>query len=199
MSETRASIAALALMKIGATDVYATPNGNPASRSIDRAWDAVRRAVLRGNGKHQPKWNFALRYVEATARVVTEETPLPFGWTAGFAMPADFVRLAELVDCDGADRWMFAGGELLTRGAGPARFWYVADADDVATWDASFVQTFAARLAFEIADAIAGDTGRRKDCWAEFEAGLAAAAKVDAVENPPVESIEDDWIEARYR
>ena len=48
-----------------------------------------------------------------------------------------------------------------------------------------------------IADVVTADPGRRRDCWQEFEAGLAAASKVDAVENPPQEAAEDDWIMAR--
>ena len=55
------------------------------------------------------------------------------------------------------------------------------------------------KLGFQVADRVTGDRGRKQDCWAEYEANISAATRVDAMENPPEELEESDWVLARYQ
>ncbi len=195
------SVANLALQKMGAADrIVARDQDSHAARTLAEAWDDVRKAAIRG-GKKAPRWNCFERYAETPARAITPLKPLPYGWSAAYPMPDGALRLAEIVYPAGAaeGRWKFADNEVLLKDGGPLKAWWLFDNDEPATWDSLFVETFAALLAYQCADSITGDRGRKQDCWAEYQANLAAAAKVDATENPPVEPVEDDWIMARYR
>lgn len=195
------TIANLALSKIGAEDTISDPDqDSTAARAIRVAWDSVRKAMIRG-GELAPRWNFAMKYFQTPARNPTDADPVPFGWTAAFPKPDGALRLVEILDppCSAAGSWLFAGNEVLLNETGPLKAWWLIDVENPVLWDALFIDTFAARLAFQIADKIAGDTGRKFACRDEYEKNLKAAAKVDAVENPPIDQDESDWITCRYQ
>jgi len=194
----RLSVANLALVKMGASDTIVAPDQDShAARTIASVWDDVRRACIRG-GRKAPRWNFAEEYAETPARAISAGKPLPFGWSGAFPAPDGALRLAEIVDpVTSDDGWKFASGEVLLRGSGPLRAWWLFDVPEVALWDALFVQCFAARLAYETVDRIAADLARKSALWNEYEANLSAATKVDARENPPVEPEESSWVAAR--
>lgn len=195
------SVANLALQKMGAEDtIVARDQDSHAARTIAAVWDDVRKAAIRG-GKKAPRWNCFEGYAEPPARVASLTNPIPFGWQSAHPLPDGALRLSEIVyPCAAAEgRWKLANGEILLKDGGPLKAWFLFDRAEPALWDALFVETFAALLAYQCADRITGDRGRKQDCWAEYEANLAAAAKVDATENPPIEPVEDDWIMARFR
>lgn len=193
-------VANLTLQKIGAEDVSVEPGQDShATRTLFAVWDMIRAACIRGHGKHQPKWNFALRSTAIAARPITAANPLPYGWSAAFPRPDACVRLiGPDQDAHGKQRWKVVGDEILTDFNGPLYLWYLVDVPETAKWDALFVETFAARLGFQVADRLTGDLSRKEQCWREFEANLASAAGVDAREDPPVEHEESDWVLARF-
>lgn len=199
----RVTISNLALQKIGADDQLVDPDDDSdAARSIKVVWDEVRKRCLRG-GKHAPKWNFAKTYAELGALAASQAT-VPYGWSSLYKLPAKFVRMIEIIDPSIAiDDYQIIGIDaigdcVLTRTTGPLRLWYIRDVEEPALWDDLFVDTFAARLAYQVCDRVTGDRGRKKDCDEEFRANLIDAAGVDAMENPPVETEESDWVLARY-
>lgn len=194
------SVSNLALQKIGADDRIVDPDEDrDAARSIRAVWDDVRQACIRGGAK-VPKWNFASTYFQVPALAPSSFT-VPFGWTSGYAMPEGFLRLIEIVDPAAAidDYRLIADEIVITKTTGPLRGWFLKDIVEPEKWDALFVETFAARLGFQVADRVTGDRGRKQDCWAEYEANISAATRVDAMENPPEELEESDWVLARYQ
>jgi len=195
----RVAIANLALTKMGASDTIVAPDQDShAARTIAAVWDTVRRACIRG-GRRAPHWNFALSYAETPARAASPARPLPPGWGAAFPQPDGSLRLAEIVGpAVTDDGWRIAGQDVLLRDAGPLKAWWLFDVPEPSLWDELFVQTFAARLAYETVDRIAGDLARKNALWQEYEADLSAATKVDARENPPVVPEESGWISARF-
>jgi len=190
----------LALTKMGASERLIAPDQQGfAPEKLLEVWDDVRRSCLRG-GKRAPRWNFAEQYRETAARVPSTANPLPWGWTGAYPIPPEALRLAEIVypEAASAGEWRMAGGEILLKRDGPLRAWWTFDCPDVGRWDALFVQTFAARLAFETCDQITGLRDRKEDLFREWTDNLASAARVDSIENPPVETEESSWISARY-
>lgn len=185
------SAANAALSLLGEDDQLRDPNEDShAARSVRAVWDIVRKAVLRDH-----PWNFAIKRIDLAAvpNVVT------YPRQSAFRRPDGFLRLLEVLDPACArDRFNNEGAYILADTAGPLWIRYVGDVPDPGNWDDLFVAAFAARLAFQIADRITGDRGRKADAWSTYEAALASAKGVDAKEDPPVVPEESDWVTARY-
>jgi hypothetical protein len=187
------TVANSALSLIGEDDQIRAPDQDShAARTIRAAWDVVREAVIRGH-----PWNFAILRAELAAKA---DPGTIYPWQSFFPLPDGCVRFIEVLDPACArDTFSNENGGILANTAGPLYIRYVADVTEVGRWDALFVAAFAGRLAFQIADRITGDRGRKADAWNAYRAAIVEAFGVDAKENPPVEPVEDEWVEARYR
>lgn len=185
------TIANLALSLLGEDDQLRDPDqDSPAARSIRAVWDQTRRSVLR-----EHPWNFALAR-QALSAVEGVET---YPWESAFALPFDCLRLMEVVDPAACrDTYSVESGRILADTAEALRILYLRDVPETGQWEDLFVSAFAARLAFQVADRIAGGRGRKDDAWRTYRAALSSAKGVDAKENPPVVPDESDWINARY-
>lgn len=186
------TIANLALSLCGEDDQIRDPDQDShAARSVRAVWAEVRRDVIRDH-----PWNFAM----TRAGLAAVDGVVTYPWDAAFPLPEDCLRFLEVLDPAGCrDTFANEGGRILADTAGPLYIRYVRDVEETGLWDALFVSAFAARLAFQIADRITGDRGRKSDAWGAYRAALAKAKGVDAKENPPVEGVESSWIEARYQ
>lgn len=190
------TVANLALSKLGEDDQLRDPDQDShAARSVRAVWDPMRRAVFR-----KGKFNCSMTRAELAAQAPASlgyRSPYPFA--NRFPVPADFLRLVEVLDpADVRESYKFERKAILADTAGPVFIRYVADIVEVGDWDDLFVQAFAARLAFQIADRITGDRGRKADCWAEYKAAIGDAAGVDAKEDPPEEAYDSSWVTARF-
>jgi hypothetical protein len=182
------TIANLAASKLGEDDQLASPDDDThLSRSVRAVWDLQRRATLRDH-----PWNFAVKRGEQAASADLVATPYRYG----FPLPADCVRLLDVAGWS-RDQYQIEGRAVLANGAGPIAIRYIADVAEPALWDDSFVEAFACRLAYQIADRITGDRGRKADAWTAYRAALADAKRVDARENPGVRWEATDWELAR--
>lgn len=183
------TIANLAASSFGEDDQLRSPDDDThLSRSVRAVWDVQRRAALRDHS-----WNFAMRRAELPAQALA--TP-PIGWAFSYKLPADCVRLIEVFGWS-RSTYQIEGGAVLADAQGPLRIRYIADLIEPALWDDLFVQAFANRLAFAIADRITGDRGRKNDAWQAYQAALAEAKRVDARENPQVAWEPSGWERAR--
>lgn len=194
-------IANLALQKLGGDDQITAIDDvdSHAARTLKAAWAMVRQATIRGAGRHLPKWNFALRQAQLAARAIGMGAPLPYGWAAAFPFPDQCLRICDVLDARGATpNWKLVGRDICADSVGPLNIWFLIDVADTTQWDALFVETFAARLAYQVGDRLTGDRQRKADCYNEFMANLASAAAVDAREDPPIDFEEDDWVTARW-
>jgi hypothetical protein len=98
---------------------------------------------------------------------------------------------------DVVETYRFERKAVLANSDGPVWIRYVADITATGDWDDAFVQAFAARLAFQIADRITGDRGRKADAFAEWKKAIKDAAGVDAKEDPPEDAYDSSWVTAR--
>lgn len=188
----RVSVSNLVLSKLGDEDQLTDPDDNrKPARAIRAVWDMVRDMMLRAH-----PWNFAMR--QAT---LTSSDPAPeFTFTHGFQLPSDFLRL----DTTAIEPWsvredyQIEGRRLLANTPGPVKIRYVARIEEVGDWDPLFVEAFACRLAYQIADRLTGDLQRQQQAWRAYQLAMGEAKGVDGRENPPEAPIDSSWVTARY-
>lgn len=189
------SVANLALDKLGEGEIRAPSDDSNAARAIAAVWDQVRRATIRAG-----KFNFAMTRAELAAQASSSPGySNPYPYENRFPVPADCLRLVEVIGPESVRRtYRFERRAILADTAGPVFIRYAADVEEMADWDALFVEAFAARLAFQVADRLTGDRGRKADAWNDFRAAIRLAGGADAKEDPPTEHDESSWVEARF-
>ena len=158
------------------------------ARSLRAVWDLNRRAALR-----EGSWNFA---TEAHRLPALSAVP-PFGYDYQFQLPADCLRVLEVANNPGYDAYRTQNGRILCSAGAPLDVVCLIDRPEPGTWDALFVQAFAYKLALAVGRKIAGSAFDRAGVERDYRDALAASKRVDAMENPPIEREESDWVTAR--
>ncbi len=182
-------VANMAAIKIGTEARITAPDDDrPVARVLAAAWDIQRRAAIRDGS-----WNFAM----ARAALPALADAPTFGWSAAFALPADFVRLIELGPERSRDAYQIEGRQILAATSGPLELRYLRDVTEAGLWDDDFAEAFACRLAWKCGKRIAGSNYSEDAGWQEYQAAIAGAKRVDALENPPIDQEESSWILAR--
>ena len=184
-------IANLAGAKIGTEARVTSPDDDRTfPRAVKAVWDLERRATIRDGS-----WNFATRRFELAAQVLAGGVPYP--WSGSFPLPADFLRLIEVLNLSSRADYQIEGKAILTHSAGPLYIRCLVDVPELAEWDDLTAEAFACRLAWKLGKKIAGSNYSEDMGWREYQAAIAAAKRVDALENPPIEQEESDWLLAR--
>ena len=160
------------------------------SRARSRRRGIERKAAIRDGA-----WNFAARR-EALAAVADPGSVI-YPWSYGFELPADSLRLIEVLDL-AREHYALEGRLILADTLGPLNIRYLVDVPEPALWDAAFTHAFSLRLAWRVGRRIAGSAFDQDLCFAEYRRALADAKRVDARENPPIEQEDSSWIAARY-
>lgn len=157
-------------------------------RAVAAVWAIERQAALRDGG-----WNFAIRR-DNLAKLAT--TP-KHGYDAEFQLPADCLKLVEIYGTERL-RYQLEGRKILADTNGPLEIRYLADVKEPAEFDASFAKAFALRIACAIGNRIAGSAFDKNGTWREYLEAVGQAAGADALENPPVDLEESEWVTARF-
>lgn len=161
------------------------------ARTIKAVWAIERRATLRDG-----LWNFAVKRFELAAQVLAGGVPFP--WQSSFPMPAESLRLIEVLNSECRDAYQLEGGAILTDSAGPLYVRCICDIEEPALWDDAFAEAFACRIAVKIGPRIAGSAYNEQAGWGQYQRAIASAKGVDAMENPPLEQEDSSWISARW-
>jgi len=184
------TIANVAASLIGEDDQLRSPDDDThMGRTFKAAWDLVRRDAIRDH-----TWNFATRRKGLAAEALDD---VPFPWAYSYPLPAESLRLVEVLNCKAKD-YQLEGRSILTNATGPVYIRYLIDVPETALWDASFVATFAARMAWQVGNRIAGSAYDKAAGWKIYKDRLSDGKRVDARENPPVEFEPTEWELARF-
>lgn len=183
---SKTEIANRALEILGDNPVLDITDNTTRAKACNRAYEPVRRAELRAH-----PWNFAIRRQKLAA-----DTAAPaFDFARQFTLPGDCLRFLPPSDaCD----WTPEGGKILTDDAAPLPLRYVADEADPNKFDALFAEALAAKIAFEVCEAITGSSTKKADAKEAYADAIAQAKRVNAFEQPAQDFPEDDWLLARY-
>lgn len=193
---TETEIANRALQKIGAKRITAFGESTTKEgREVSAAWDLVRKSELR-----RYNWNFAM-----TRAALPASTDAPeWGFDQCFELPAGCLRLVDVEDLvEGRDYQRENLGDadhtqiIVCDSDAPLNIRFIRDVENVAVWDASFVDAFAAKLATELAMTLADSPTRKQLGDAGYREAIREAQRSDAIENPPDDRLEDDWNLAR--
>lgn len=187
------TIANLAASAIGEDDQLRSPDDDThLSRTVRAVWDLERRAALRDHS-----WNFAMARKQLPAQSLPE---IPYPWGYSFKLPADAVRLIEVLGrpvVASRSDYQLEGGCILSNTSGPMAIRYLRDIAEPALWDDLFVKAFAMRIAWQIADRITGDLNRVEGAERKYRRALADAKRADALENPSIPFEPTGWERAR--
>lgn len=188
MATSQVSIANRALQRLGAKAIESLTQDTPNARTISRAFEHRRRAMIR-----RYRWSFAIRRASVAADVANTA----WGGLKRYPLPNDFLRL--LRDKDHPDLrhdWKIEGGFIVTADASPLQFRYVADIENPVQFDASFVEAFALDLAAACAKEVTGSEGDVQSIRQELRDVLNEAKNTNAIEEDPQVAVQDDWLDA---
>jgi len=188
-----------ALFKLGASPLLSLGDNNKQARIMSGLWDTVRKAELR---RHN--WAFALRRALLPALA---DAPA-WGYARAYQLPADCLRIMQVgeffevpsaADYRGMDDSPYAveGSTLLSNQSAPLKLRYVADISDPGAFDALFIESLAAKLAYEACEGITQANEKKNVASEDYKAAIKAAARVNAIEKPAQGIADDAWMTAR--
>lgn len=180
----------LCASKLGEDDQLRSPDDDThIGRSVKAVWNIVRRATLRAH-----TWNFA----RTRKSIPSDAAASIVGGDYAYPLPSDYIRMVDLIDYCDIKTFNIESQNILFHASGPLRIRYIRDVVETAYWDDLFVEAMASRLAFQVADRITGDRGRKSDAWNDFKAAISTAKKVNAQDRGKIEEEASDWELARY-
>lgn len=196
-----------ALVKIGANTIASPDDESEQARKAALVFKTVAQGELR-----RQAWSFAKK--RATLAPLADTTLGGQEFSTGYNLPADCLRLVSL-----NGNWVFSpireagagpapefaiegrvllSGQARRGGEGAAYIVYVRDAsDDIAVWDATFVEAFACRLAGELTQSITKNMTLKQSLKQDYAEALKEAKRTNAIELPPQTMPDDSWVLAR--
>jgi len=185
---TRVEIMNLGLRGLGALSIASPTEDSENARRMSAIYDMELKAMLRLH-----PWSFAKKE-SALAQLV--ETPTLTEYTYVYQLPADFVKLLQTDVEDNGYSHKIKGRKLYSN-ATAVNIGYIYFIEDTATFDDSFADAFAARLAAHLAYAITGDKDVAKIAIALATQKLNEAKNLNAQEITPDQPTNDTWINSR--
>lgn len=184
MATSDVEIANRALGKLGGSTIVALTENSPAARALNRIYVGTRRAEIR---KHP--WTFAKKRAQLAADA---DAPL-FDYAYKFLKPADCLRILNKQDVD----WRLEGAYILSNDGGPLEIIYLSDITDPNEFDEAFIEAFASKLAYEVAERLTSSSEKKKSAGEDYKFALSEARRTNAIERMSEDRVTDDWERAR--
>lgn len=187
-SSSQVTIANRALQKLGAIRISSLTQNHPNARSMNNAYDPVRRKLLRLYA-----WSFA----KSRASIPALTTQTVYGGLFMYPVPVDFIRLLRdnLPDGPfGRHDWEIENGNIITSDGSPLQFRYIADVTNTAAFDPFFAEAFSCSLAYECCDEITGSVEKRQMLAKDLQQVIKEARYANAIERDADVPNEDDWV-----
>lgn len=177
MPSSETEICNLALGHLGEGRIESLQEESVAARACALHYVNVRDQVLRSH-----RWNFA----QGRLTLPRLEDAPAFGWSYQYELPADCLRVLEFNGTEEGDviseEYIIEGRRLLTNAA-TANLVYLRRIENVAQFDALFVEALSAKLAIALSETIRGTTGKTEELTTMYERVTAPLARrVDANE-----------------
>lgn len=193
-----------ALTKLGSSRITSLSDNLKQARVMNAMYDSVRRSEIRAH-----RWSFSMT---RTALPALSAAPA-WGFNLQFQLPADFLRLDQLdyyfvwfgagwissnyQGMPRSDVYAIEGGKILTDIGAPLKIRYAADVTDVNIFDANFEEMLACKLAMEACEDLTQSSTKFQQIATEYADAQKTAIRTNAIERPPEQLAESDWILAR--
>ena len=183
----------LEVINVALTNLKATPNVTEADDTVEgRKVTAIYDVVLRSMLRSFP-WSFAKK--EVALVISTTVSAVLDDYTYVFDLPSDFVRLLKTsVEPTYSHkikaRCLFSNSDAID-------IEYIYFNDDPTTYDDTFIEAFAAKLAAELCYAITSDKKLVEIKWAEFTKKFNIAKSANGQEQTPDVPTADEWLNSR--
>ena len=182
---SKTAIANRANLKLGQPRVSnIDTDGSVNAQVMSDMWDQVRDALLQSY-----PWNFAIK----RATLATTGTTPDWGWYNEYSLPTDFLQLLEIKD--NPDYKIEHGKILCDEDTLSIR--YIARIENTGLYPALFGELLAYQLAIEGCERITQDKTLKAQLIQEMAVYRETVLSSDAIEDQPVEQVEDDWITVR--
>lgn len=187
MGVSQTSISNRALAKLGEPRIsdFSSSNTKPA-KTLNEMYESVRDALLQAY-----PWNFS---IELNGGIAKDGTSPEWEYDNRFLLPNDCLRLLAIKD---DPDYRVRKGYIHTNDDGPLKIRYIQKVEDEAQFSPLFVEAFASKLAYESAEALTQSNTKKQAALQDFDLAISQAMTADAIENPPDELPEDEWIEER--
>jgi len=187
------TVANVALVKLGGSLLTNLDSDNtPRSRKIKAIYDHFRDVEL---SKHY--WNFAKEY----KAIAADSTAPPFGYSYRHLKPADFLKVYRIRDNGNVltriTEYKIVGDYILTDISGALYLEYVRIITDVNKFHPLFVEALACQIALQMCEDVTQSNSKKTILMKEYKEALAEAKKSDAIDEPPQEPVESDYITVR--
>jgi hypothetical protein len=97
-----------------------------------------------------------------------------------------------------ADDYVYDGDYIISSEVAPITYRFVADLTNVMKFHAMFCEGLAARIAYEVCEAITQSTEKQQACATAYAKFMGEARTVNAIEQGPTDPPEDDLIAVRF-
>lgn len=166
-------IANSALIKLGAERIVSLDDANNRARLVKQQYPILRDKELRGH-----PWKFAIK---RTALAAISPKPDGFDdWNSVFMLPADNLRVIQVVNYTTYDRWDTEGGIYFLSENGSATIRHIFRQTDVTKFDDNFVEVLAWSLAADIAYALTQSSAAQQSAQKSYNDALALARSFNA-------------------
>lgn len=185
MALTQLDICNSALVKLGCDRITSIGQSTKSAIILNGCYAQIRDSVLRAH-----PWNFAIKRTQLTPTV----TVPPYEYSYTYNLPSDYLRLLdpELADTE----YVIENGKILANES-TLNIRYIYQNTTESSWDYTFGEAMAWRLARELSYAMTQSVGVVEMCEKGYRAALAEARFFDAAEGVVPQPEVDDWTLSR--
>lgn len=189
-----------ALVKLGVPTIASEDDQSEQARKAKLIFNSLALSEIRGQA-----WSFAM-----TRTILAHNVASPvFGYTYAYDQPTDCARIVTIGEyyvfnygrgatTDDAP-YQMESKKILTDDAGPLKIRYVKDLSlTPSTWDPSFAEAFACKMAIELTYTLNKVAQKRADMKADYKDAIREAKRCNAIEQPPQNYAEEGYVLSRY-
>lgn len=174
-----------ALIKLGEKTILSLDDDSKPARICNTLYEPTRDYVLRSH-----PWNFAIKRVQL-ARNTTDPV---YDYAYSYKLPSDCLR----VIIPSRDEWPYGiEGRNLVSDYPDSLIKYIARITDPNTFDASFTESLACKIAAEAAVSLTDNDARHTAMVQLYGLSIADARSVNAMESGPKWFESEEWLDSR--
>ena len=181
-------VANMALSLVGDETIATFSDENKRARMVALHFDQARKSALR-----MAVWGCCTKRVS----LPKDATAPAWGWENRFALPGDYIRLADILNTSKDCSYEIEDRFIVTNLEAPLKIRYVFDDQDVSGFDPLLTQVFVHNLAMMLVEPLSHSSTRYDRLEAALRMYLARASRVDGSEKPARDIKPSSWVTAR--